>query len=545
MAGNPLGNLLGGAEGAAIDAAVLAKYATIAAIAGPEVVQSIVQSIKDGRPELEPIPEWLAGAIADVLGPAEQGLGQPLFELLIRAPTGAELQGTGSAQEATAVQMVQRMLGFAFLLPWGTAQLAQALEAAMGQNAPKAVLEAIKKLPEDLGINWALGTTMANIMDTATGTPIREAISRQQRPFRLEWPQLRALFKTHQLTQAELHERLIDAGVRDVDLPLIESLGQQLLSVGDLQTLFEYDELDEAGFLAYADQLGFSAEDATRLRDLYLRRAETAGGDQLRGVAQRGFLEGHFDVGVYRQLLAEANVPPKSIELEVQAAQYVKAWGRTLLSASELKRMHDEGIVNDDAAIMKLLADGYAEEDAHALVSDWKLQRAAKHPGLNEARILSYLAAGVISGPVALDKLIALGINSDDARFLVEHPTATRAHAAHGLTPGTVIGAMKDGVITQDEALQQLLDAGESPAAATERVQVALAQMNRGPKPRQQAKQLSEGQVIELLHLGIVESTWAARELVTLGYSDGDAQLLVLGEMVKQGAAVPDGYPLS
>ena len=525
-----------------MEALLSAKTTVLGFLAISELTEVLSNYLRTGRLELDLIPEWLAAAVQGPIGESERILGEPLFELLIRAPSGVNLSRDPGAQEAAAVGMVQRMIGFATALPFAIAGVKQALQALTGGNAPTALLEAIEKIPEDLGVNWALGTVMANIFELSTGRPLAEAINEQVRPFRFEWPQVRALLRQGHLTPDEAAERFRKIGLRDIDMPLAQKLDRVLLSLGDLQQAYLFGIRDEAWVRAYLKASGLDDEDVEVAVAIYLTRAQTAGSGELRSVAQKGFLEDHLSEAQYRGLLQQANVPKASIELEVEAALLVKQWGRLQLTVAEIKAMHQAGQLDDHAALGHLVANGYSEIDAQAIINSWRNEGRAGKLGLSETRILSYLLGGLFTRQQAFQRLLALNYRPDDATFLVDNPDQFGGTFRYPLTPATVLAALKDEEIEDAQARALLAALNMAPEEIDLRVKVAEHGGRRARKAKAAHKDLTEAQVLELLKQGLAAPSWALRELVVLGYSDADAGALVALEQTKESGHLPDTW---
>lgn len=488
------------------------------------------------------LPGWLTSRITDLIGKAEQDVGSPIFRAIISASAGVDLSSAPGRQEAEAVKMVERMLGFAIALPFVTGEIRNGIKALLGEHAPEALLKAVEEIPLDLGINFFIGTVLERIFETAVSRPLEEAIAEQKRPARMEWPQIRALARQKAITAEELTVRLERAGWRDVDIPLLLNLDRQMLPVADLQAAYLFGLRDEGSIREYLDTLGFNDADRQLIIDVYLKRAETAGATMLRAVSQKGFLDGKLSEEEYKARLVEANVPSRSIGFELEAANLVKSWQHKDLSLSEIKRLYDNGILSDAQAHVRLVQQKFSEEDATLLINDWKAAKALGHPGLTENRILAYLKGGVLTKVEAYDRLVALGVRPQDATFLVDHPDTAGPATTHPIGRSAILAALKDEIIDQPTAERLLRGEGES----EEGTRLLLAETNfgirRGKKPRQPEKVLSSAQIIEAFKLGLSDATWAVRELVTTGYTEADAMLLVTIEITKLAGAIPPDW---
>lgn len=288
----------------------------------------------------------------------------------------------------------------------------------------------------------------------------------------------------------------------------------------------------------------------TDLAQKYLKSAHASKGavhratisGELRTVARRGYMDGQLTEAQFRDTLAQANVPAETIDQEVVAANLSKRLGRHTFNLSQIKRQRQDGLIDDATARQRLVVAGWSEEDAQAQINEWNAESATGRTGLTESRILAYLVSGILTPAEAYDKLIAQGITSANATFLVQHPTAVPAVKSHGSSAATIIAAYKDGVIDLGQTRQKLIDTGMTPDAADLELQVAHVQLNRGPKPKLAHKSLTEAQILEAFRLGFAADTWALRELVTAGHSDADAALLVAIEETKQTPKAPASW---
>ncbi len=488
------------------------------------------------------IPGWVADQLEGAISDAEQLFGAPLWELLVRAPAGLNAGAIEQGQAGDAVAMVKRMLGFGLALPMLTAKLEATLKGILGDHAPEGLLESIRRLPEEIGVNFFIGTVLERIFETAVATPLEEAIAEQTRPARLDFRVIKALLTKHHLSTAEAESYLARIGYRDQDIAKLLELAESFLSVGDLQQLYLDGLWTAAQVQDYLGTLGYTPQDAATLVELYLGRAETVGAQQLRATARQGFLEGKLTAGEYRQLLEEVNTPAKSIDLELRSAELVVSWGRRQLTVAALKSQFQHAHLNDRQAIQQLAQLGFSEDDAATLIQTWNDERTSSRAGLSVQHVLAYELGGVLTPKQALAKLMESGMKPDDAQLLVQHPGAYGGVYRHPRNPATVLGALQEGVIDATTAGQLLEQLGVEPAEIQLQLATAVARMVRGQKPKGAHRALTEPQVMEAYKLGLAGSTWVLTELTALGYSDTDAQLLLATEDTRLKGAIPEGW---
>lgn len=537
------GQIANSVQGASADIIRDIKMVAILGALGVEGENLIQRLITERRIDLNPIPPWAEGAFRAAVQGGGEAIGAPLFDMFIRAPLGLPLSNIPGDPGSEAVRILERLFGVGVALDFGAGEVEDVLKIAMGANAPKGLTEALKHLPMNVGLNWATGFIVSQFVWEAYMPALIEQANRQVRPTRMEIGQLAALHKRDIIDRASFDEAMAGLGWRDQDIDNLLRLDETMLNLSDMQNAFLQGLMTEEDVRHDLAVQGYTQTSIDRLVEIYLNRAETAGGDQLRAVAQRGFIDGHLVEDQYRAFLQRAGVPFKSIDLEVEAATLVKGWQHRQPTVADIKRLRLDGVIDDAQTIKRLTDQQYTPEDAQTLLNDWLAQASRARSGLTEAQVLAYLRAGVLSEQEAYDRLVGMNIEAKTAAFLVKNPSAVVKGKAHTLSQSTIVAAYKDGVLTLDGALDKLINqAGMTEEAARLRLQVANVELNRTAKPKQPHKVLTESQIIEAFKLGLANDTWAVRELVTAGYSDTDAHLLVVIEETKLAGAVPPDW---
>lgn len=518
------------------------KMIAIAALLGIES-KDVLEAIDTGEiKSLADIPKFLTDQLDGAVRDAEETFGAPLWELLVRAPAGLDAASIDSGQAKDAVAMVKRMLGFGLALPLITARLETVIKGVLGAHAPEGLLESIRRLPEEIGVNFFIGTVLERIFETAVATPLEEAIAQQTRPARFDWRVVKLLLTKHVISRADALSYLQRIGYRDIDAEKVLDLGEQFLTVADVQQLFLAGEWSEEQASDYLATLGYQPTDAATLVDLYLTRAETTGGQQLRLTARAGYLEGKITEAEYRLLLKTVYTPAKSIDLEVESANLQLAWGRRQLSVANLKTSHQQGHINDRQAETQLERMGFTQDDALFLIATWTAERKATHAGLSVNRILAYQLGGVLTPAESLALLTESGMKVEDASLLVKHPGQLGGVYAHRVTQQTVLSALREGVIDVESARSKLVALDIDPDEIDLSLASTVAKLVRGSKPKAAHKALTEAQVLRAWRLGLASDSWAAAELAALGYTDADAQVILAIEETSQSGSAPAGW---
>lgn len=171
-----------------------------------------------------------------------------------------------------------------------------------------------------------------------------------------------------------------------------------------------------------------------------------------------------------------------------------------------------------------LIEQGYSATVAAAIVKGGTVQRTAGHKTLALTAILDLYETHAIDGAKARELIMALGYPAEDVALLlalqdVKREVAYRAQAINATRAGYLAGHVDEA-----EAEGELHAEGVSPAQATWLVDLWVIERRARRRP------LSEAQVVKANTLGLLSDVEAETRLLTLGYSHGDAQILLDSE---------------
>lgn len=519
------------------------RAAAILAILGGVVGPEVINDLTNGRVFGTGLSATVANEIGNTVGALEEAVGTPMFDLFVTGAAGIP-QSAFSGQAAEARNMVKRMLGFAVGLPIAIGEVDTAVRALLGQHAPTELLDSLRKLPEEIGLNYFIGTVLERIFDVAVSQPLEEAIAEIKRPARLQGAELRALLRTKIIDDATGTMLLKRAGYPDDLIPYFLALDRQLLPVGDLQTAYLDGLLSIDAVKSKLSDIGYTADDADLLTQIYLVRAQTEAGSLYRTIARDAFASNDISEAQFRAILDQIHVPPPSIDMEVAALTLEKEAGKRHLAVGDVKKAFQQGTMNADQVRAQLSADGYADDDITQLITLWNEEAKAGKQQLGTNRILQYLVSGVINSSDAYSQLVASGMRPADATFLVDHPGVNGTVYAHALSDTTIISAYKDDIISVDQASALLKGLNLSPEDIALKLQVATKQKEKGGKPKQATKTLDLAQIKEAYDVGLATLAWATRELQVIGYSASDADIITASWYAKAEGKVPPGWTI-
>lgn len=485
--------------------------------------------------------DTISNLLTDPINLESHAVGSPFVKLLITNPLGIDA-AVGPAGAGAAIDMLNTTFGFAAQLPIATTVIGAMLKPVLGHRAPELMDSTLGLIGEEFGLPFFIGSVLANLFEHSVGPPLEEAVNIVHRPARFNPNQVIKLLRAHSLDDGTARDLLAKTGFRDEDIDQLMKLDRAFLPMGDLQQASLLGLIDDAYITDHLQRAGFEDADIALMVQLIAHKATTEGGAILRSVAHTGFREGHLSEGQFRAILAEANVPQASIELEVEGINLQRSWQTTTLSVAQLKQAFQHGDLDLNTILMELVAKGYSANDATILANIWADEHKTTNSSYPIQRILAYLLSGVLTKEQASFILVAQGMPSDQASFLVDHPAANGGVYQFSVKPQTIYAAVKDEIISVDTAMALLSGLNVDPAEATLQVQIAVLHQAKPKVPKQSAKTLTEAQYMAAFENGLIADTFLLRALVGLGYSEADAQLLVATQFAKDNDAIPEGW---
>lgn len=515
------------------------------------VITSLMAHYADGLARLIPTDQNVWTFIKEYTGGG-------LLEAMLQDGLGVDVSQFND-DALSGVHTTDQMLKFVFMLQYGIAAVEHVGKGIFANRWPDALSETIAKIPEEMGLSWALGLTIDEAFKTAVGRSIEEGINKQKRGNRIEWPQIRIALKQHILEQfmldstggivpnpsganeaqgqAVYQELLKNQGFPDWTIDVLDKLADAQLPVGDLQQMYLRGIMTGAEVKSYMVQLGFNAEDTTRLYEMYIAKAETESSATLRSTARALFTNNLIDETRYRQILTEVSYPAMLIADDIEAINLLHETGRIQTSLTSIKSEYLHKTITPSVAVQMLKTLNYTDEAIHNLFTTWELGPIHAQHGLSQAKILSYMISGLIQPSDAFTKLIALNVDPDTATFLVAHPSSANGVRQHSLTTGMIAQAYAEGAIPQGELAGLYTKIGVTAEALDYYVQQAIWKRSHYKQAPGHVNVLTDADARAAFKTGLMDQSTAMSHLEHNGWSSDDALLLL--EITNKGPITP------
>jgi len=207
----------------------------------------------------------------------------------------------------------------------------------------------------------------------------------------------------------------------------------------------------------------------------------------------------------------------------------------TPLTRVDLRRIWELGLIDEKELERRLRHLGYSPDDAKLMVEYYKVEKryarlAQQAEGLQllKNEVLKGYSVGAISRTEAIDRLIKLNYEPEEAELLVAIEDLKRETARREKAINAAKKAYVAGKISYEDLVVKLSGLGLSGRELKEHLDDA--QSSRTEKVRE----LSKEDILSAMRYGVIDENKALERLTSLGYSVGDAKILISLEKLRR-----------
>lgn len=225
-------------------------------------------------------------------------------------------------------------------------------------------------------------------------------------------------------------------------------------------------------------------------------------------------------------------------QVALTEAKFPEAFGgappkkQRFLSLGAVTDLFSMGRLSEDDLRKWAAQSGFKDDDIESMTLLIKEQSKAAHRPLSQSTIESAYVMGIFDKQTATDALLALGFTLSDAQTelsVVEkrNPAVFAPETVKSIrqpTIGVLVTAVQAGFISEVEFFQKAALIGFAREGAQLYLDVARAQVTKG------TKKLTKADVLEFFRKNLMDYPTAQKELIDMGYSARDADLLLRSE---------------
>ncbi len=194
----------------------------------------------------------------------------------------------------------------------------------------------------------------------------------------------------------------------------------------------------------------------------------------------------------------------------------------TGLEISVVRESYRANAIDRLEAGRQLDAAGVSAERRDLLIRRWDLDKAQKPRTLSVSQLQRAFRQGLITDVELLDGILVEGYNQRDAELLVDMIDEEPARRERRLSVSQLQRAFQAGELTDVELLQAFIGLDYSQADAELLVNLT------DPDPDRQLRRLSVSQLAKSFQAGLLTEPELLDEYLALGYSQRDAEFLVV-----------------
>jgi hypothetical protein len=449
---------------------------------------------------------------------------------LVTTPVLTLLEDFAGKGEIDPHEFSKRFHGIASGLPWAAQSVDSALNAVMGDRAPK-LGNTIQSLYWGLGLGFLGWQTLAPLLSSGLQPPLNRYYLKLYRPERFTPQQIQDLYSLGLLSETTLKETLREQGWRDEDIGNWLTLSYRKLSEGDCWKLYHDGHITDDEMDRRLRAFGY---DPAELANLYLanpREDEQDIPKYLSSTLQDAFLNDRITEDELRVILAQQEYAAREIDLRLAQLKAKKVTDARDLTTGQIKELYGARVIGRDEAITNLRDLEYTDVVASNLVKAWDLAAAPKAARLNKSTIMEGYTSGALTRGEALNLLQSeSGYDSTKAELIVKIEEAgitQRARIAAQPRPASLselADFVKYGLITRAD-LEQRGEIKRLAAADRPRmVELMYLQL----QTQVAALPLTQSQISAAYVLGVITRVDLLGRLEGMNMSAADAELLVL-----------------
>ena len=349
---------------------------------------------------------------------------------------------------------------------------------------------------ESISAEWGIDPANLQILIGNTGEPLglEQLLEARRRGF---------------IDDAGLVRGILQSRVRDEWIPTAEKLAYSPISVADAVNAVVQNQLTFAEGDSVSQQNGLEAGSFQTL-------VNTAGEPLSRGEMYELYNRGLVTQEQVIQAERESRLKNKYNDVAFNLHE-------KLLEPRMLSSAVEFGSITLQEAISQAEAYGYSPELAKVLIGEGTSRKLATYKNEVIASIRTMYEDGGIDNATAQGAIISLGLNAEEAGFILEASDMKRATKQTGQVISAIRSKYLGRHIDDQEATSLLTTAGVPTA------QVGYLLSEWGIEQQAYTRQLTEAQIVKAVKLQLLTADAGNARLIALGYSADDAALLIEG----------------
>ncbi len=415
------------------------------------------------------------------------------------------------------------------------------------------------------GLGWLSWVAMAPILQYTVANPMESALRYHFRPRELTKDELEKAYARGYISFEQYQEGLRILGYKEEHLDALQSTLIDEIVSGKMETLLRSGKITKEEIEEKLKKMKFAGKQIEYIiKNLYKLPSE----DTL----EKMYLLGIIDLVTYEQYLRFLGYDENDIKRKEKLLVYELLSGNTkklvelgILTVDKVKEKLEELGYNVDEATLfakkakkeiplsyiddilinfpqyeneifrNLIERGFTEEDARLIISAIKARKREKERDLTKSDIRELFTFGIINESEAKNMLRALGYDESEVQLLISiwkmKESLKNKKVERNLAKTDILKALKFGLVSEDEAKDMLKNIGYDDAEIEILINILKKSLEKEPKERK--REIAKNDIVKAYRAGIIDRNDAINMLISLGYSNKDAELILSASSYK------------
>lgn len=321
--------------------------------------------------------------------------------------------------------------------------------------------------------------------------------------------QLLEAFRRGFITEQTLDKGILQSRVRDEWIPVIKQLRYSPMSVADAVNAVVQNHMSMQNGERIANENGLQPGDFDTLY-------QTAGEPLSRTELQELYNRGLVSEDIVKQGLRESRLKDKYVDIAFDLHTKV-------VPIYTLQRALRYGGIDHAEAIRITMEGGYSEKDATLIVNSGSAERLQTYKDKVISSVQTLYEDGVVAASDAKSVISAMGYSQQEADFIFESSEFRR----NAKVLNQVVNALHTKYLGRHIGETEVVNDLNAIGVPTEQRDYLIKTWN--VELGAYTKLLTEAQIQKAVKLELITPDDGLKRLVALGYSEGDATLLIKG----------------
>lgn len=392
----------------------------------------------------------------------------------------------------------------------------------IGAGQIEGVTEAMKSAVEMTGLSEVAALATAPLFEVGMRPAAERFYNRLYRPARLAPDQMIIAQALGLIGKDEADSEIAKEGFRDADIEIMRELVYDRIGVGDIFAARDVGMIADPETLSRLLKKRLHVDDAKFLMDLHAEQRNLDWSTRIFQIAVRNYTKYQLNDAGLQRVAQAAGFSQERSDFELNLARMIRASEVTDLQVGQIEAAFKQNIISDVEAANYLAKIQIDPGGIPVLLRTWKAQQAPGVQHLNASELTTAFHDRILTKDQFSDRLRSLGWNPEDTRILVEIAEWQAPVKPRELSEGSIVTAFQREIISHDEAVDLMQSIGfkKEDAAFILRAHTIL--------PSQRQRELGDSEIAKLYELQVIPKENALARFRAKGYSHDDAELLLI-----------------